>query len=93
MFIMEHIRKARKKRVIRTQLTLIGLTAITLVIFAFYIKIAEWLGLLQLYVGTSLWGLTPLDTWLVIALLVFAVFFYVTYYLIYKFRVMKAIYA
>lgn len=88
---MKHIRKAKRKRVIKTQLILIGLTAITLLIFALYVWVAEQLGVLQFLVGFQLWNLSPLDTWLVIIVFPFGVFFYVTYYVIYKFKVMSVV--
>jgi hypothetical protein len=91
VFIMKHIRKAKRKRVIKTQLILIGLTAITLLIFAFYVWVAEQLGVLQFLVGFQLWNLSPLDTWLIIIVFPFGVFFYVTYYFIYKFKVMSVV--
>jgi hypothetical protein len=85
---MKHIRNAKRKRIIRTQLVLVGLTAVTLFVFALFVWIAEQMGILQFYVGFRLWEMSPLDTWLVVIVFPFGVFFYISYYLIYKFKVM-----
>lgn len=88
---MKHIQNAKRKRIIKTQLILIGLTAISLLIFALYVWVAEQLGILQFLVGVRLWNMSPLDTWLVIVVFPFGVFFYVAYWLIYKFKVMSIV--
>lgn len=70
----------------KKQIFIIGLTGFSLFILVIFMKVAEWLNLIDLYVGGALYGLTQLDTWLVICIFPFGFFFYFIYYILFKYR-------
>jgi len=85
-------KKKYKKKVrkgFRKATFIIGLTAISLLVLAAFILIGERFGIIQFYVGGSLLGLSPMDTWLVIILCVFAPVFIILFVLLYKMKLLK----
>jgi len=70
-------------------MVIIGLTAVSLVILALFIVLGERLGLIQFYVGSSLLGLSVLDTWLLIILCVFSPVFFLSYYFLYRMKIVR----
>lgn len=70
-------------------MVIIGLTAVSLVILALFVILGEQLGLIQFYVGPSLGDLSPLDTWLIIILIVFTPIFLVSYYSLFRMKILR----
>ena len=80
-----------KSKKVQKHLILIGLTALSLFIFAFFVKIAELLGMIQLSIVSDFffWGMSALDVWLIIAIFPFGFTFYFIYFLLYKFKLLE----
>jgi len=68
---------------------IIGLTGIFLLILCFFLFFGEKLGLIELRVGESILGLSPLDVWLIIILVVFAPAIFITLYLLNQYRLLE----
>jgi len=81
------MKKISKK--FRNIIFIVGLTAVSLVILALLIVLGEQLNLIQFYVGSGIAGLSPLDTWLIIILCIFAPVFFISYYFLFRMKVLR----
>jgi len=79
--------KVKKKW--KVQFLLIGLTASTLIVFAIFIIIAEQLEYVQFNLGFTIANLSPMDSWLIIAIFPFGLTFYLTYLFLYKLQFLE----
>jgi len=70
-------------------MVIIGLTAVSLVILAIFIVIGEQLNFIQFYIGSGLLGLSPMDTWLIIILCIFSPVFFLSYYFLYRMKIVR----
>ncbi len=68
---------------------LIGLTAIILICLALFIVIGEQLELITFTLGYRIGGLTPMDSWLIIILLVFAPGIFLSLFMLYRFKIIE----
>lgn len=82
-------KKLKVKKGVKDLFTLIGITSVSLIVLALFIVLGEQFEIIQFYVGDGLLGLSPLDIWLVIVLLIFAPAMFGSYYLLYKLKVVK----
>lgn len=78
--------KIKRKYAVRF-LVLLGLTALVLIFLALFIVIGENYGLIQFTIGPGLYGLSPLDVWLIIILCVFGPGIFLALYLTFKFKI------
>lgn len=78
-----------KKRSYVRFFVLVGLTTITLIFLSIFIVIGEQYNLIQFQVGPGLYGLSPLDTWLIIILCVFGPGIFLAFYFTFKFKIIN----
>jgi hypothetical protein len=64
-------------------------TVIILLSLSVFIVIAEQFNLILFSLGPRLLGLSPLDTWLIISILIFAVPVYIIIYLLIEFKILE----
>ena len=58
-----------------------------LIILALFIIIGEQYGLVEFVIGPELYGLSPLDIWLIIILAIFGPAIFISLYLTYKLKI------
>lgn len=73
----------------KNRFMLLGITAFTLIIFAIFIVVAEQLDYVQFYTGFTIANLSPMDTWLVLAIFPFGITFYIIFYFLYKLKFLE----
>jgi len=78
--------KIKRKYAVRF-FVLLGLTALVLIFLAIFIVIGEQYNLIQFQIGPGLYGLSPLDTWLIIILCVFGPGVFLALYFTFKFKI------
>jgi uncharacterized paraquat-inducible protein A len=64
-------------------------TVIVLFILSLFIIIFEQFNFIQFYVGEALFGLSPLDTWLILSLFVFGLPVYLSIYFLINFKILE----
>lgn len=79
--------KLNKK--IDTFIYLVGTTTICLFVYALIIVFFERFGLIQMYVGHRIIGLSTLDTWLILMLIVWFPLFFSIIFVLYKLKLIK----
>jgi len=74
---------------VRNFFTLIGFTSIALLFIGASISHAEQQGFIQIYLGYKLYGFSPLDSWLIVILIIFGLPIFALFTLIYWLKIIK----
>ena len=78
-------RRNKKKDVVM----LIGLTAIILTCLALFIVMGEQLELITFTLGYRIGSLSPMDSWLIVILSVFAPGIFLSLFMLYRFKIIE----